>query len=119
TKAVIPESTFARIYQEIINFCKTNGAFDPTTMGTVPNVGRMAQKAEAYGRHDKTFEVQQGGVANIVDASTGEGLLSQNGEAGDTWRMCTVKDATVRGWVRRADYRTRASRMPAVVCVDP
>ena len=119
TKAVIPESTFARIYQEIINFCKTNGAFDPTTMGTVPNVGLMAQKAEEYGSHDKTFEVQQGGVANIVDASTGEVLLSQNVEAGDIWRMCTVKDAPIRDWVRLAVDRTRASGMPAVFWLDP
>ena len=119
TKAVIPESTFARIYQEIINFCKTNGAFDPTTMGTVPNVGLMAQKAEEYGSHDKTFEVQQGGVANIVDASTGEVLLSQNVEAGDIWRMCTVKDAPIRDWVKLAVERARASDTPAVFWLDP
>ena len=119
TKAVIPESTFARIYQEIINFCKTNGAFDPRTMGTVPNVGLMAQKAEEYGSHDKTFEVQHGGVANIVDAATGEVLLSQNVEAGDIWRMCTVKDAPIRDWVRLAVDRARASGMPAVFWLDP
>ena len=119
TKAVIPESTFARIYQEIINFCKTNGAFDPTTMGTVPNVGLMAQKAEEYGSHDKTFEVQTGGVANIVDAATGEVLLSQNVEAGDIWRMCTVNDAPIRDWVRLAVDRTRASGMPSVFWLDP
>src|SRR5699024_2291920 len=83
TKAVMPESTFARIYQEIINFCKTNGAFDPATMGTVPNVGLMAQKAEEYGSHDKTFEIPFDGVANIVDDATGEVLLSQDVEAGD------------------------------------
>ena len=119
TKAVIPESTFARIYQEIINFCKTNGAFDPTTMGTVPNVGLMAQKAEEYGSHDKTFEVPFDGVANIVDAETGEVLLSQNVEAGDIWRMCTVKDAPIRDWVKLAVDRARASGMPAVFWLDP
>ena len=119
TKAVIPESTFARIYQEIINFCKTNGAFDPRTMGTVPNVGLMAQKAEEYGSHDKTFEVQHGGVANIVDAATGEVLLSQDVEAGDIWRMCTVKDAPIRDWVKLAVDRARASGMPAVFWLDP
>jgi len=92
TKAVIPESTFARIYQEVINFCKTNGNFDPRTMGTVPNVGLMAQQAEEYGSHDKTFEIAEDGIANIVDIATGEVLLSQNVETGDIWRMCQVKD---------------------------
>ena len=96
TKAVIPESTFARIYQEMINFCKTNGNFDPRTMGTVPNVGLMAQQAEEYGSHDKTFEIPEAGVANIVDLATGEILLSQNVEEGDIWRMCQVKDAPIR-----------------------
>ncbi|MFZ2510629.1 MAG: NADP-dependent isocitrate dehydrogenase, partial [Gordonia sp. (in: high G+C Gram-positive bacteria)] len=119
TKAVMPESTFARIYQEIINFCKTNGAFDPTTMGTVPNVGLMAQKAEEYGSHDKTFEVPFEGVANIVDDSTGEVLLSQNVEAGDIWRMCIVKDAPIQDWVKLAADRARASGMPAVFWLDP
>src|SRR5699024_10942509 len=117
--AVIPESTFARIYQEIINFCKTNGAFDPTTMGTVPNVALMAQKAEEYGSHDKTFEVQQGGVANIVAASTGEVLLSQNVEAGDIWRTGTVEDPPTRGRVLPGVDRTRAAGMPAVFWRDP
>ncbi|MGO3326096.1 NADP-dependent isocitrate dehydrogenase [Gordonia sp. (in: high G+C Gram-positive bacteria)] len=119
TKAVMPESTFARIYQEIINFCKTNGAFDPTTMGTVPNVGLMAQKAEEYGSHDKTFEIPEAGVANIVDASTGEVLLSQDVEAGDIWRMCIVKDAPIRDWVKLAVTRSRESGMPAVFWLDP
>lgn len=119
TKAVMPESTFARIYQEIISFCKTNGAFDPSTMGTVPNVGLMAQKAEEYGSHDKTFEVLYDGVANIVDAGTGKVLLSQNVEAGDIWRMCTVKDAPIRDWVKLAVGRARASGMPAVFWLDP
>ena len=88
-----PESTFSRIYQEVINFCKTNGQFDPTTMGTVPNVGLMAQQAEEYGSHDKTFEIPEDGVANIVDLATGEVLLTQNVETGDIWRLCIVKDA--------------------------
>ncbi|NML17941.1 NADP-dependent isocitrate dehydrogenase [Azohydromonas caseinilytica] len=119
TKAVIPESTFARIYQEVINFCKTNGNFDPRTMGTVPNVGLMAQQAEEYGSHDKTFEVSEDGVANIVDLATGEVLLSQNVEAGDIWRMCQVKDAAIRDWVKLAVTRARNSGMPAVFWLDP
>ncbi|MGA0572723.1 NADP-dependent isocitrate dehydrogenase [Variovorax sp. VNK109] len=118
-KAVIPESTFARIYQEIINFCKWHGAFDPKTMGTVPNVGLMAQQAEEYGSHDKTFEVPEDGVANIVDIATGEVLLSQNVEAGDIWRMCQVKDAAIRDWVKLAVTRARNSGMPAVFWLDP
>ncbi len=119
TKAVIPESTFARIYQEIINFCKTNGNFDPTTMGTVPNVGLMAQKAEEYGSHDKTFEIAEDGVANIVDLATGEVLLAQDVEQGDIWRMCQVKDAPIRDWVKLAVTRARNSGMPAVFWLDP
>ncbi|CAG4920070.1 NADP-dependent isocitrate dehydrogenase [Paraburkholderia gardini] len=119
TKAVIPESTFARIYQEIINFCKTNGNFDPVTMGTVPNVGLMAQQAEEYGSHDKTFEVLEAGEARIVDIATGEVLLVQNVEAGDIWRMCQVKDAPVRDWVKLAVTRARNSGMPAVFWLDP
>ena len=118
-KAVMPESTFARIYQEIINFCKWHGNFDPKTMGTVPNVGLMAQQAEEYGSHDKTFEIAEGGVANIVDIATGEVLLSQNVEAGDIWRMCQVKDAPVRDWVKLAVTRARNSGMPAVFWLDP
>src|SRR5271168_3636201 len=98
TKAVNPESTFSRIYQEIINFCKTHGAFDPTTMGTAPNVGLMAQQAEEYGSHDKTFEIPEDAVANIVDLDTGEVLLTQNVEAGDIWRMPIVTDAAIRDW---------------------
>ncbi|WP_219217695.1 NADP-dependent isocitrate dehydrogenase [Variovorax boronicumulans] len=119
TKAVIPESTFARIYQEIINFCKTNGNFDPVTMGTVPNVGLMAQQAEEYGSHDKTFEVSEAGQANIVDLATGEVLLSQDVEAGDIWRMCQVKDAPIRDWVKLAVTRARNSGMPALFWLDP
>ena len=119
TKAVMPESTFARIYQEMINFCKTNGNFDPRTMGTVPNVGLMAQQAEEYGSHDKTFEIQEDGVANIVDLATGEVLLSQNVEQGDIWRMCQVKDAPIRDWVKLAVTRARQSGMPAIFWLDP
>jgi isocitrate dehydrogenase len=118
-KAVIPESTFARIYQEIINFCKWHGAFDPRTMGTVPNVGLMAQQAEEYGSHDKTFEVPEDGVANITDLATGEVLLTQNVEKGDLWRMCQVKDAPIRDWVKLAVTRARNSGMPAVFWLDP
>jgi len=119
TKAVMPESTFARIYQEMINFCKTNGNFDPTTMGTVPNVGLMAQKAEEYGSHDKTFEISEDGVANITDLATGEVLLSQNVEKGDIWRMCQVKDAPIRDWVKLAVTRARNSNTPAIFWLDP
>ena len=118
-KAVMPESTFARIYQEMINFCKWHGNFDPKTMGTVPNVGLMAQKAEEYGSHDKTFEIAEGGIANIVDIDTGEVLLTQNVEAGDIWRMCQVKDAPIRDWVKLAVTRARNSGMPAVFWLDP
>src|SRR5574343_189885 len=101
-KAVMPESTFARIYQEMINFCKWHGNFEPKTMGTVPNVGLMAQQAEEYGSHEKTFEIAEDGIANIVDIDTGEVLLTQNVEAGDIWRMCQVKDAPIRDWVKLA-----------------
>ncbi len=118
-KCVMPESTFARIYQEMINFCKTNGNFDPKTMGTVPNVGLMAQKAEEYGSHDKTFEIAEDGIANIVDIDTGEVLLTQNVEKGDIWRMCQVKDEPIRDWVKLAVTRARNSNTPAVFRLDP
>ncbi len=117
-KAVMPESTFARIYQEMINFCKWHGAFDPKTMGTVPNVGLMAQQAEEYGSHDKTFEIPEDGVANITDINTGEVLMSQNVETGDIWRMCQVKDAAIRDWVKLAVTRARNSGMPVVFWLD-
>ena len=119
TKAVHPESTFSRIYQEVINFCKTNGQFDPTTMGTVPNIGLMAQQAEEYGSHNKTFEIPEDGVADIVDLATGEVLLTQNVEAGDIWRMPVVKDAPIRDWVKLAVTRAGASGMPVVFWLDP
>ena len=117
-KAVMPESTFARIYQEMINFCKWHGAFDPTTMGTVPNVGLMAQQAEEYGSHDKTFEVPEDGVANITDLATGEVLMSLEVEQGDIWRMCQTKDAAIRDWVKLAVTRARNSGMPVVFWLD-
>ncbi|MFZ9297090.1 MAG: NADP-dependent isocitrate dehydrogenase [Hylemonella sp.] len=117
-KACIPESTFARIYQEVINFCKWHGAFDPRTMGTVPNVGLMAQQAEEYGSHDKTFEIPEDGVANITDLATGEVLLSQNVEQDDIWRMCQVKDAPIRDWVKLAVNRARNSGTPVVFWLD-
>ena len=117
TKAVMPESTFARIYQEIINFCKTHGAFDPTTMGTVPNVGLMAQKAEEYGSHDKTFEAQGDGCIRIVD-DEGKVLLAMDVEEGDIWRMCQVKDAPIQDWVKLAVNRAKLSNTPAVFWLD-
>jgi isocitrate dehydrogenase len=118
TKAVNPESTFSRIYQEIINFCKTHGQFDPRTMGTVPNVGLMAQQAEEYGSHDKTFEIPEDGVANIVDLDTGEVLLTQNVEEGDIWRMPVVTDEAIRDWVKLAVTRARNSGMTVVFWLD-
>ena len=118
TKAVNPESTFSRIYQEIINFCKTNGQFEPATMGTVPNVGLMAQAAEEYGSHDKTFEIPEDGVANIVDIATGEVLLTQNVEAGDIWRMPVTRDAPIQDWVKLAVTRARVCGMPVVFWLD-
>lgn len=118
TKAVMPESTFARIYQEMINFCKTNGAFDPTTMGTVPNVGLMAQKAEEYGSHDKTFEIPVDGVARIIDNETDGILIEQKVEKGDIWRMCQTKDAPIRDWVKLAVKRAREADTPAVFWLD-
>jgi len=117
TKAVMPESTYARIYQEFINFCKTHGAFDPTTMGTVPNVGLMAQQAEEYGSHDKTFEIPEEGVARVVDHD-GTVLIEQNVEQGDIWRMCQTKDAAIRDWVKLAVNRARLSNTPAVFWLD-
>jgi isocitrate dehydrogenase len=118
TKAVNPESTFSRIYQEVINFCKTHGQFDPATMGTVPNVGLMAQQAEEYGSHDKTFEIPEDGVANIVDLESGEVLLTQNVEEGDIWRMPVVTDEAIRDWVKLAVTRARNSGMPVVFWLD-
>ncbi len=117
TKAVMPESTYARIYQEVINFCKTNGAFEPTTLGSVPNVGLMAKKAEEYGSHDKTFEIATAGTMRVVDGD-GEVLMQHQVAAGDIWRACQTKDVAVRDWVRLAVARARQSDTPAVFWLD-
>ncbi|TRY30240.1 NADP-dependent isocitrate dehydrogenase [Aliiglaciecola sp. M165] len=117
TKAVIPESTYATIYQEVINFCKTHGAFDPTTMGTVPNVGLMAQKAEEYGSHDKTFEMSGDGKVQIIDQDENV-LIEHDVEEGDIWRMCQAKDEPIRDWVKLAVTRARQSGMPAIFWLD-
>ena len=117
TKAVIPESTYATIYQEVINFCKTHGAFDPTTMGTIPNVGLMAQKAEEYGSHDKTFEMAEDGTVQVIDQD-GNVLIEHQVEEGDIWRMCQAKDAPIQDWVKLAVTRSRQSGMPAVFWLD-
>ncbi len=118
TKAVIPDSTYATIYQETIAFCKEHGAFDPVTMGTVPNVGLMAQKAEEYGSHDKTFEIPHDGVVQVVDTKSNETLLKHSVEAGDIWRMCQTKDAPIQDWVKLAIKRARLSGMPAIFWLD-
>ncbi|MFW5825288.1 MAG: NADP-dependent isocitrate dehydrogenase, partial [Marinobacter sp.] len=117
TKAVMPESTYATIYQEVINFCKTHGAFDPTTMGTCPNVGLMAQKAEEYGSHDKTFEIPEDGIVRIV-TEDGTVLTEHKVEQGDIWRACQTKDLPIRDWVKLAVNRSRSSGMPAVFWLD-
>ena len=117
TKAVIPDSSYAGVYIATIDFCKKHGAFDPTTMGTVPNVGLMAQKAEEYGSHDKTFEIASNGKVEVIDAS-GNTLIAHNVEAGDIWRMCQVKDAPIQNWVKLAVTRARASQTPAVFWLD-
>lgn len=117
TLAVIPDSSYAGIYKEVIAFCKEHGAFDPTTMGTVPNVGLMAQKAEEYGSHDKTFEIPKAGIVNVV-GEDGTVYLSQNVEEGDIWRMCQVKDAPIQDWVKLAVSRAKATQTPAVFWLD-
>ena len=118
TKAVIPDRCYATIYQATIEDCKKHGAFDPTTMGSVPNVGLMAQKAEEYGSHDKTFQIKADGVVRVTD-SNGNVLMEQKVEAGDIWRMCQAKDAPIRDWVKLAVNRARASNTPAVFWLDP
>ncbi|MDT0648137.1 NADP-dependent isocitrate dehydrogenase [Zunongwangia sp. F260] len=117
TKAVIPDSSYAGVYSATIDFCKKNGAFDPSTMGTVPNVGLMAQKAEEYGSHDKTFEIPGKGTVRVVN-NAGEVLLEHDVEEGDIWRMCQVKDAPVRDWVKLAVNRARATGDPTVFWLD-
>ncbi|EPJ91645.1 NADP-dependent isocitrate dehydrogenase [Pseudomonas psychrophila] len=118
TKAVIPDRCYATIYQATIEDCQKHGAFDPTTMGSVPNVGLMAQKAEEYGSHDKTFQIKTPGVVRVTD-SNGNVLMEQNVEEGDIWRMCQAKDAPIRDWVKLAVNRARASNTPAVFWLDP
>ncbi|MGF6110087.1 NADP-dependent isocitrate dehydrogenase [Pseudomonas sp. ADAK2] len=118
TKAVIPDRCYATIYQAVIEDCKVNGAFDPTTMGSVPNVGLMAKKAEEYGSHDKTFQIKSNGVVRVSDGA-GRTLLEQNVEAGDIFRMCQTKDAPIQDWVKLAVNRARASATPAIFWLDP
>ncbi|WP_251359971.1 NADP-dependent isocitrate dehydrogenase [Kangiella sp. TOML190] len=117
TKAVIPDSSYSGVYTATIDFCKEYGAFDPTTMGTVPNVGLMAQKAEEYGSHDKTFEIPADGTVRVVDAD-GNVLMSHDVEAGDIWRACQVKDASIQDWVKLAVNRSRLSNTPVVFWLD-
>ncbi|AVJ56105.1 NADP-dependent isocitrate dehydrogenase [Idiomarina sp. OT37-5b] len=116
-KAMIPDRCYAGVYQETINFCKEHGAFDPATMGTVPNVGLMAQKAEEYGSHDKTFEIPADGVVKVLNQA-GDVVFEHNVSQGDIWRMCQVKDAPIRDWVKLAVNRSRLSGMPAVFWLD-
>jgi len=118
TKAVIPDRCYATIYQAVIEDCKQHGAFDPTTMGSVPNVGLMAKKAEEYGSHDKTFQIKANGVVRVSD-SAGRTLLEQSVEAGDIFRMCQTKDAPIQDWVKLAVNRARASATPAIFWLDP
>ena len=117
TKAMIPDRSYAGVYQETIAFCKENGAFDPATMGTVPNVGLMAQKAEEYGSHDKTFEIPAAGTVQVTN-SAGEIVFSHTVEKGDIWRMCQVKDAPIQDWVKLAVNRSKQSGMPAIFWLD-
>ena len=117
TKAVIPDSSYAGVYEATIDFCKKHGAFDPTTMGTVPNVGLMAQKAEEYGSHDKTFEIAADGKVQVVDAN-GTILMEHVVETGDIWRMCQVKDAPIQDWIKLAVSRATATNVPAVFWLD-
>ena len=116
-KILKPDSSYAGVYIATIDFCKKHGAFDPTTMGTVPNVGLMAQKAEEYGSHDKTFEISLNGKVEIID-TTNTILTSHNVEAGDIWRMCQVKDAPIQDWIKLTVTRARASQTPAVFWLD-
>lgn len=118
TLAVLPDSCYAGVYQAVIDDCKENGAFDPTTMGTVPNVGLMAQKAEEYGSHDKTFKIPADGTVEVRN-SAGEVIMSHDVEKGDIWRACQAKDAPIRDWVQLAVRRSRESGMPAIFWLDP
>ncbi len=118
TKAIIPDSSYAGVYQAVIDFCKEHGAFNPATMGTVPNVGLMAQKAEEYGSHDKTFEIAADGIVRIVSTISGATLLEHQVKQGDIWRMCQVKDIPVQDWISLAIKRAKATNMPAVFWLD-
>ncbi len=118
TKAVIPDRSYAGVYQATIDFCRTHGAFDPSTMGSVPNVGLMAQKAEEYGSHDKTFEIPYAGTVKVLDQN-GHEIFSHDVEAGDIWRMCQTKDAAIQDWVKLAVTRARLSATPAIFWLDP
>ncbi|NNJ89887.1 MAG: NADP-dependent isocitrate dehydrogenase [Eudoraea sp.] len=118
TKAVIPDSSYAGIYEATIDFCKKHGAFDPRTMGTVPNVGLMAQKAEEYGSHDKTFEIKEKGIVKVIDTYSKKTLLEHAVSAGDVWRMCQVKDLPVQDWIKLAVSRARATNTPAIFWLD-
>src|SRR4029077_14847775 len=115
--AAIPDRSYATMYQTVIEDCKAHGAFDPRTMGTVPNVGLMAQAAEEYGSHDKTFEVPDSGTVRVVE-SNGKTLMEHNVEKGDIWRMCQTKDAAVQDWVKLAVTRARATGTPAIFWLD-
>ncbi|KMK74308.1 isocitrate dehydrogenase [Kocuria rhizophila] len=117
TLAVLPDSSYAGVYQTVIDDCRENGAYDPTTMGTVPNVGLMAQKAEEYGSHDKTFEITEAGTVQVVN-SAGDVLMSHDVQPGDIWRACQAKDAPIKDWVQLAVRRSRESGMPAVFWLD-
>ncbi|MCE7058111.1 NADP-dependent isocitrate dehydrogenase [Algoriphagus sp. AGSA1] len=118
TKAIIPDRSYAGVYQATIDFCRTHGAFDPSTMGSVPNVGLMAQKAEEYGSHDKTFEIPYAGTVKVLDQH-GHEIFSHDVEAGDIWRMCQTKDAAIQDWVKLAVTRARLSATPAIFWLDP
>src|SRR5690625_4083239 len=117
TKAVIPDSSYAGVYDEVVRYCQEHGAFDPTTMGSVPNVGLMAQKAEEYGSHDKTFEIKADGVVQVVN-SAGKVLIEHQVEQGDIWRACQTKDAPIQDWVKLAVTRARQSQTPAIFWLD-
>jgi len=117
TKAIIPDRSYSGVYKETIEFCKKQGAFDPVTMGSIPNVGLMAQKAEEYGSHDKTFEIPEAGHVKVIDAS-GKVIFDHKVEEGDIWRMCQTKDAAIRDWVKLAVNRAKSSGIPAVFWLD-
>merc|ERR1712216_780327 len=118
TKAMIPDRCYAGIYHEVVENCKANGAFDPTTMGTVPNVGLMAQKAEEYGSHDKTFIMKKTGTVRVGHADTGEVFMEHDVEVGDIWRMCQTKDIPIQDWVKLAVARARATGSKAIFWLD-